>query len=48
MVHILLTALSGVAAMLRTDSQPIPTKLTDKIGGQATPSDPGSIRKRHP
>jgi hypothetical protein len=34
-------ASSGVAAKLRTGSQPIPSKLTDKIGEQATPSDPG-------
>jgi hypothetical protein len=29
-VHIMLTASSGVAAKLRTGSQPIPSKLTDK------------------
>jgi hypothetical protein len=40
-VHIILTASSGVAAKLRTGSQPIPSKLTDKIGEQATPNDPG-------
>jgi hypothetical protein len=26
---------------LRAGSQPIPSKLTDKIGGQAPPTDPG-------
>jgi hypothetical protein len=41
MVHIILTASSGVAAKLRTGSQPILSKLTDKIGEQATPTDPG-------
>ncbi len=39
--HIILTASSGVADKLRTGSQPIPSKLTDKIGEQATPTDPG-------
>jgi hypothetical protein len=39
-VHIILTASSGVAAKLRTGS---PSKLTDKKGEQATPTDPGSI-----
>ncbi len=39
-VHIILTALSGVAAKLRTGSQPTFSKLTDKIGGQATLRDP--------
>jgi hypothetical protein len=41
MVHIILTASSGVAAKLRIGSQPIPSKLTDKVGEQATPTDPG-------
>jgi hypothetical protein len=41
MVHIILTASSGVAAKLRTGSQPIPSKLTDKIREQAKPTDPG-------
>jgi hypothetical protein len=36
MVRIILTASSGVAAQLRTGSQPIPSKLNDKIGEQAT------------
>ncbi len=40
-VHIILSASSGVAAKLRTGSQPIPSKLTDKIEEQATPTDPG-------
>jgi hypothetical protein len=40
-VHIILTASSGVATKLRTGSQPIPSKLTEKIGEQATPNDPG-------
>jgi hypothetical protein len=35
MVHIKLTASSGVADKLRTGSQPIPSKLTGKIGEQA-------------
>jgi hypothetical protein len=39
--HIILTASSGVSDKLRTGSQPIPSKLTDKIGEQATPTDPG-------
>jgi hypothetical protein len=39
-VHIILTASSGVADKLRTGSQPIPSKLSDKIREQATPSDP--------
>jgi hypothetical protein len=26
---------------MKTGSQPIPSKLTDKIGEQATPSNPG-------
>jgi hypothetical protein len=47
-VHIILTASSGVAAKLRTGSQPTSSKLTDKIGEQATPSDPGSMRKHYP
>jgi hypothetical protein len=42
-VHIILTASSGVAAKLRTGSQPIPSKLTDKIGEQATPTDPSKL-----
>jgi hypothetical protein len=40
-VHNILTASSEVAAKLRTSSQPIPSKLTDNIGEQATPTDPG-------
>jgi hypothetical protein len=40
-VHIILTAVSGVAAKLRTGSQSIPSKLTGKIGKQATPTDLG-------
>jgi hypothetical protein len=40
MVHIILTASSGVAPKLSTGSQPIPSKLTDKIGEEATPTDP--------
>jgi hypothetical protein len=40
MVHIILTASSGVAAKLRTGSQPTSSKLTNKIGEQATPSNP--------
>jgi hypothetical protein len=47
-VHIILTASSGVAAKLRTGSQPTSSKLTDKIGEQATPTDPGSMRKCYP
>ncbi len=47
MVHIILTASSGVTAKLRTGSQPIPSKLTDKIGEQATPSNLGSIHKHY-
>jgi hypothetical protein len=43
MVHNILTASSGVAAKLRTGSQPTSSKLTDKIGEQATPSNPGSM-----
>jgi hypothetical protein len=39
-VHIILTASSGVADKLRTGAQPIPSKLTDKKGEQATPSNP--------
>jgi hypothetical protein len=38
MVHIILKASSGVAAKLTTGSQPISSKLTDKIGEQALPS----------
>jgi hypothetical protein len=45
MVHIILTASSGVADKLRTGAQPIPSKLTDKIGEQATPSDPGKTQR---
>jgi hypothetical protein len=41
MVHIILTASSRVAAKLRTGSQPTSSKCTDKIGEQATPSNPG-------
>jgi hypothetical protein len=37
---IILTASSGVTDKLRTGSQPIPSKCTDKIGKQATPRDP--------
>jgi hypothetical protein len=40
MVHIILTASSGVADKKRAGSQPIPSMLADKIGEQATPSDP--------
>jgi hypothetical protein len=40
MVHIILTASSGVADKLKLGSQPISSKLTDKIGDQATPSNP--------
>jgi hypothetical protein len=47
-VHIILIASSGVAAKLRIGSQPISSKLMDKLGEQATPTDPGSIRKRYP
>jgi hypothetical protein len=42
-VNIILTASSGVAAKLRMGSQPIPSKLTDKIGEMATPTDPGKL-----
>jgi hypothetical protein len=43
--HIILTASLGEAAKMRTGSQPIPSsKLIYKIGEQATPTDPGSIR----
>ncbi len=48
MVHIILTASSGVAAKLRTGSQPTSSKLTDKIGEQATPANPGSMCKHYP
>jgi hypothetical protein len=41
MVHSTLIASSGVAAKLRTGSQPIPSKLIDEIGEQATPTDLG-------
>jgi hypothetical protein len=44
MVHIILTSSSGVADKLRTGAQPIPSKLTDKIGEQTTPSDPGKMQ----
>jgi hypothetical protein len=44
MVHIILIASSGVAAKLRTGSQPIPSKLSDKIGERATPSDPEKMQ----
>jgi hypothetical protein len=37
---IILTASSEVADKSRTGSQPIPSKLTDIIGEQATPTDP--------
>jgi hypothetical protein len=47
-VQVILTASSGVAAELRTGSQPTSSKLTDKIGEQATPSNPGSMHKRYP
>jgi hypothetical protein len=43
-VHIILTASSGKADKLRTGAQPIPSKLTDKIGKQATPSNPGKLQ----
>jgi hypothetical protein len=42
--HIILTASSGVADKSRTGAQPIPSKLTDKIGEQATPSNPGKTQ----
>jgi hypothetical protein len=45
MVHIILKASSGVAAKLWAGSQPIPSKLTDKIEDQATPNNPGSVCK---
>ncbi len=44
MVHIILTASSGVADKLKTREIPIPSKLTDKIGEQATPSSPGKMQ----
>jgi hypothetical protein len=44
MIHIILTASSGVAAKLRTGSQPIPSKLPYKIGEQATQSDPEKMQ----
>jgi hypothetical protein len=44
MVYIIITASSGVADKLRTGSQPIPSKLTDKIGEQTTPSDPEKMQ----
>jgi hypothetical protein len=40
-VQIIFTASSGVADKSRTGSQPIPLKLNDKIGEQATPTDRG-------
>jgi hypothetical protein len=43
-VLIILIALSGVADKLRTGAQPISSKLTDKIGEQATPSNPGKMQ----
>jgi hypothetical protein len=43
-VHIILTASSGVADKLRTGKQSIPSKLTDKIGEQATPSNTGKMQ----
>jgi hypothetical protein len=43
-VHIILTSSSGVADKLRTVAQPIPSKLTDKIGEHATPSNPGKMQ----
>ncbi len=36
------------ADKLRTGAQPIPSKLTDKIGEQATTSDPGKNAKCYP
>jgi hypothetical protein len=47
-VHIIPTASSEVADKLRTGSQPIPSKLTDKIGEQATPNDPEKNAKHYP
>jgi hypothetical protein len=44
MVHIQLTASSAVADKLRTGSQPTPSKLTNKIGEQATPSNPEKMQ----
>jgi hypothetical protein len=46
--YILYSASSGIADKLRTAAWPIPSKLTDKIGEQATPSDPGKNAKRYP
>jgi hypothetical protein len=43
-VRIILTASSGVAEKLRKGSQPIPSKLTDKIGEPATPSNPEKMQ----
>jgi hypothetical protein len=43
-VDIILTASSGVADKLRTGAQPIPSKLTDKVGEQATPSNSGKMQ----
>jgi len=34
--------------MEETGSQPIPPQLTGNIGEQATPTDPGNIRKSVP
>jgi hypothetical protein len=42
-VRNILTASSAVAAKLRTGSQPIPSKLADKIEKHAMQPDPGSI-----
>jgi hypothetical protein len=36
MIHIILTVSSGVADKMRIGSQPTSSKLTDKIGEQAT------------
>jgi hypothetical protein len=47
-INNILTASSGVADKLRTGSQPILSKLTDKIGEQATPSDPEKNAKHYP
>jgi hypothetical protein len=43
-VHIIIAASSGVAVNLRTGSQPIPSKLNNRIGEQATPSDPEKMQ----
>jgi hypothetical protein len=34
--------------MEETGSQPVPPQLTGNIGEQATPPDPGSVRKAYP